>query len=260
MTKSSDAGRARGVLDPTTSASKRHSTPRCCFEDDEGRRICRRAQYELLQRRPYCSDHATVMRQRVLDEAVKGNSAARQWTGMSVAQVKEYEALVTDPALLDPRNPLAMHRILLNEVLLPSDDLVERCAYTVACLDWHLEAPSECWEGGKRGGQLAILQPLLEHVKPVHREQARRKLTKEGIGLLRGYQEATNDAAKIAKIEDALNLRVMPLLQGLGQAIGAAADEHVTDPKVRARLLDAVRRAGAQAAAGLAALAEELKR
>ena len=256
MTKSSDAGRARGVLDPTTNASKRHSTPRCCFEDDEGRRICRRAQYELLQKRPYCADHATMMRQRVLDEAVKGNSAARQWTGMSVAQVKEYEALVTDPALLDPRNPLALHRMLLNEVLLPSDDLVERYAYSVAALDWHLEAPEEFWDHG----ELMLPRPLLEHVKPVHREQARRKLTKEGIGLLRGYQEATNDAAKIAKIEDALNLRVMPLLQGLGQAIGAAADEHITDPKVRARLLDAVKRAGAQAAAGLAALAEELKR
>lgn len=247
--------------DGRTSAAVKRATPtKCCFEDNTGKRLCRRGQYEVLNNRGYCVEHIAVMRQRLLDEASSGSGAARKWVGLSASQLAAYNELVTDPALLDPRNPLALHRVLLNDVLVPSDDLVERVAYGVAQSDWEIEAPDDAWVNCKRGGQLLKGAPSLDDIRPHHREQARRRLTKEGIIFLQHFQKATIEAAKIGKIDDMLMLRVLPIIQSFGAAVGAAAEEFVGDPRARNLLLEAVRRAAARVAGEITALAEELKR
>ncbi len=247
--------------DTRTSASVKRATPvKCCFEDEDGRRVCRRGQYEMLNNRGYCVEHVAVMRQRAIDEAAAGTGAARRWGNLSPALLAQYNELVSDPALLDPRNPLALHRALLNELVVPSDDLVERTAYSIALSDWSIEAPPEARIHCKAGGELLQESPTMDDIRPHHREQARRRLTKEAIGFLTKFQFAVMEAAKIGKIDDMLMLRVLPIIQSFGSAVGVAAEEFVGDPRARGLLLDAVRRAAERVAGEITSLAAELKR
>lgn len=250
--------------DPKTSAARSAGAssraPRCCYETEDGRRTCSRAEYERLDGKPYCSVHGAELRATALDKLMQGETPARRWHGLSQSQQQAYQDVLRDPALLDPRGPLALHRVLLNEVLLPSDELVFRTAYSIAVSDWEIEAPDTAWEHCKVGGELLQMRPSREDVKAHHIEQARGKLHRAAIRALRDYQEATNDAAKLGKVEDLVFLKVHPIMQKLGMAFARGIEEHVRDKALGEKLKAVLDHATTSIIADLMMLAEEAKR
>jgi hypothetical protein len=142
---------------------------------------------------------------------------SKQWANLGEAGVERLAYLLADPQLLDPKQPVALARYLLEESLIePTPEGVEKVAKRLASQD------------GKR-------------VDDAYRAQARSMILSEARKHLQTYNRTQQDALKVERQRVAVVGVVVPVLERVAKSLTEIAAQFITDEHDRERFLEAVR-------------------
>lgn len=160
---------------------------------------------------------------KILARVANGHStgiASKMWRNLGEEGVERLAYLLADPTLMDPKQPVAVAKYMLEESLVePTRHGIEEVAKRLAADD------------GRKP----------EQVDDGDRARARAMLLEQPRKLLMAYNKTQQDALKVERQQVAVVGVVVPVLERVAKSITEIAATFIQDEADRERFLDAVR-------------------